>query len=108
MPKAIKSLAAANDEVVMNASSDEIEEVVVQLVGAFVGVVQLQVSNDDTNTNFIAMQVTNMNSGGAAATDMTAPGVYKAQVSAVRQVKAKMTTFTSGGPTVVTLSLNKV
>src|SRR5437660_1732869 len=104
MPKAIKSLAAANDEVVMNTSGDEILEVVVQLVGAFVGVVQLQVSNDATNTNFIAVQVTNVNSG-AASTDMTGPGVFRGQVSAVRQVKAKMTTFTSGGPTVATLSL---
>jgi len=108
VPKAIKSLAAANDEVVLNASGEEIKEIIVQLVGAFVGVVQLQVSNDDTNTNFIAIQVNNLNTGGAAATDMTAPGVYKAVVSSVRQAKAKMTTFTSGGPTVATVSIGKV
>ena len=108
MPKAIKSFAVVNDEVIINSSGDEIDEVVLQLVGAFVGVVQIQVSNDDTNTNFIAVQSTNLNAGGAAATDITAPGVYKAAISAARQVKAKMTTLTSGGPTVATLSIGTV
>jgi hypothetical protein len=96
--QATKVMQLVNDVLVMNTISVEIKEVVIQIVGAFTGVIQLQVSNDGVTYTAIAVQ--NLNTLAAAATDMTVPGVYRAQISAARSIQAKATTLSAGTPTV--------
>lgn len=100
MATAQRVFAALNDEVVLNLSDGVTEELLIQLIGAFTGVFQLQVS-EDGGTTYVAAQVTNVNTGGAAATDMTAAGVYKLALTTLAgtHVKLKATTLSSGTPT---------
>jgi hypothetical protein len=87
-----------NDVLVVNTMAVEIKEVVVQIVGAFTGIIQLQVSNDGVTYTAIAVQ--NLATLAAATTDMTAPGIYRGQISSARSVQAKATALSAGTPAV--------
>lgn len=97
---ATKSLAAAADEIIFNLADNEAEDILIQLAGAFVGSVQLQVSADGVTYN--PVQVTPVD-GTAATLTMTAPGTFRRDAMAGKFGKVKMTAFTSGGPTVATI-----
>jgi len=90
---ATKSFVALNDELVINTSDPEAEDLLIDLRGAFVGTVQLQVSGD--GVNYTVVQVLPVD-GSAGVTSMTAAGTWKCSALAVKNAKAKCTAYTSG------------
>lgn len=74
-------------------------EVGIQITGTWTGTIQVQVSND--NVNFLAVQMTNVTTGGAAAADMTTNGVYRSSVSGFKFARLATTAAWTGTATVV-------
>ncbi len=78
-------------------------DVVCQVAGTFVGTVQFEATIN--NTNWIAVQATNLNSG-AATTTATAAGLYRINCKGLLKVRANITAYTSGAITVTGLAVS--
>ena len=70
---------------------------VMQIAGTFVGTVTFEATIDDTN--WIAVQVANLNNG-AVTTTATAPGLFACMVAGLHAVRARVSAWTSGTITV--------
>jgi hypothetical protein len=69
-----------------------------QVTGTFVGTVTFEGTVD--NTNWVAVQVANLNDGSVTTT-ATAEGIFACSVAGLRQVRARISDWTSGTITVV-------
>lgn len=67
-----------------------------QLVNAFSGTIQCQVSFD-AGVTFVAIQIVNM-ADGTTSTGITAAGVYRADVGSMRRFRWQCSAYTSGTP----------
>jgi len=75
----------------------DLASLVMQVVGTFVGTVTFEATVDQTN--WVAIQAVNLNDGSAATT-ATAPGLYACRVVGLKQVRARISAYTSGSITV--------
>lgn len=74
----------------------------IQLVGTFSGTINCQITRD--GTNWISILVTNENTG-TISTGMTAAGVYRTDLVAVRAVRVRSSAWSSGSATVTLIAV---
>jgi len=72
------------------------EAICIQLSGTFSATVTFEATVD--NTNWIAVQATDLNAG-TAATTATAAGLYRIDTKGLSQVRARISAYTSGSVT---------
>lgn len=71
----------------------------VQVQGAFVGTLVVQVSNDNINWTTVAQGVYNL-ATGAYTGSITAPGVYNVNINSFAYARITCSAFTSGAPVI--------
>lgn len=93
---ALGSLGAQDAEVAFEVADGHSESVVFQLSGTFAGTVVLEATAmNDPSPTYVAIQITNLNSGTAAG-NATAAGLYRADLTGIRKAKVRCSAYTSG------------
>lgn len=88
-----KTFAALQDALDLSGAEDAATTSTLQLVGSGTLTITFEASID--GTNFVALQFVNLNSG-TAGTTATAAGVYRANTTGLRHVRARCSAYTSG------------
>jgi hypothetical protein len=91
--------AALNAEL-FSVACDAYRSVCVQINGTFVGTIQFQVSNDNSNWSTLAGKLSN-DAGGNLVTSTTTPSIYIASLAGYQYLRARFSAYTSGTATAI-------